>query len=266
MERSIDTPYQIVNFEVVHPLSLAEVVELTTTNFRCYGQNLRAERWAGLEDSLALSATLGLMELHDRNLDETPLMEFGKLANEVCEEVQKAKMVHYSVDIPRREDRSTWLYPIAGVIERIVTDQRGFGEVGRVRVDDIEDSLTLEERLGWMTLNRAEVIYLSTARRWSRRNILATSVPFNVDTTPSEERKPILVITERGLDDYWNDAVEGNLFVHFGILTRGHDRKIPVYWDHEFVAQHEQEIMDSIGEELPVDLIHSKRTALLFHY
>src|SRR5687767_3283509 len=86
---------EVAEYISAHPkpvVSTAELIRLTTTNargvFHNPGKAFGSERWSGLEDSLALSAVLGLIEgldrRHEGSLD-------GEFKAEVFAEVEKAK-------------------------------------------------------------------------------------------------------------------------------------------------------------------------------
>lgn len=243
-------------------IPVADVIVKSTTNGRGFfaesGVGFGSGRWEGIEDSLALSSALGVMEANDRNTQGT--FDVG-YAEEVLLELKRAEMIRGNVDTWSK-DHSNLLYPLDTIIELATTDCRGFEAVGRVRRSNIEDSLAVQERLGWMTVNRSAVVYASTIREWSYLNLVAKMTPFNMDTTPVEERGRILIVSSGDPEELLKNVVRGNINAHFGNVE--HDGEVlPMTWQGPYAARNLPTIAAYVQQELPEDQFMAHRAELL---
>lgn len=251
---------EFVKFTFENPrqvLPTDQIIRINTTNgrgsFTNSGEDFRSERHDGIEDSQALTTALGLMEVPDRKREGTLTEDFVR---EVKAEMRKNIMIHANVD-EKSESHSFWSRPIASVIEDAATDTRGFDEVGRVRKNNIEDSLAVTERLGWMDINRASVLYRSMTRNWSITNIAARTIAHNVDESSTPVR--LGVVTNKGLETGLGQLIDGNINAHFGSVIQM-DGVYPMLWYGAFEGNHLEEIAESYGKEMPTELFenHSK--------
>lgn len=154
-------------------------------------------------------------------------------------------------------ENSPLIKPLAEIIEAAVTDNRGFDVGGRVRSEGIEDNLAVQERLGWMQINRAEVVYSSTLKDWSVHNLTARAVPFEVvpqihqkpgETYPAQDARMLLVSPNRSS---LQKVVYGNVNAHFGptlVLPNG---TYPMIWDADYLQENEPAILASSRLSFP---------------
>lgn len=240
-------------------IKMADVIKLATTNGRGVFHNptrgFGSERLSGIEDSLALNTALGLMEVFDRKNEGTLDASFR---NEVFQQVDIAKVTPHNVDDPYK---SVFTMPVSWVIELASTDTRGYIPVPRVRLNGHEDSLALSERLGWMTITRAVVLYRSTAQDWSILNLSARLQPSNVDTLPKGEKTPMLIVSPDGVGGLTR-IVDGNINAHLGPIEGG-PTNFPVTWSGSFARKHIKEIVASAGGSLPVALFNANHRLIV---
>lgn len=239
--------------------SVSEAIERTVTNGTGFDPDFNRFRWRGIEDTLALNSTLGLMDINSRMLDYTLELDF---ADKALQTAELATMIHGNVDVPRSESRSTPLYHVSKAIEASVTNTRGYEPVPNIRINGIEDSLALSERLGWMKINRSSVLRRSTLKMWSFENMLARMIPYNVDNATQGEKTSLLILTEDDIDQFMNRAVDGNLNAHFGPVAI-REGSFPMTWDGKFTRENLGEIVKSCNEGLPISLFEAHRKVLL---